>query len=239
MGRSRTHEVIPVKLFERTVGLVLGLLGALTSSACQGCGKSLVPNDASLAPLEEIPLAERQFVSIRAPLGATNARQVLLLFATNKEQCQSWEPRQVEQRFVVCVAGPPAQSEALARRALVDLKKGYGAYVRSAPVLLVALEGRDELGRALLLEEPGFFSDVILYSPAVEPLTSTSLYGFAKQGGRALAVVSADTTSLDRLHASLRSQAIHFERIPPGADARKRALALVKPAAEPPLALGK
>ncbi len=239
MGRSDTHEVIRLKPFESPAGLVFGLLSAFAISACQGCGKSRDPNDTSLAPLEEVSLAEREFVSIHAPRGATDARQVLLLFATNKAQCESWEPAEVEQRFVVCVAAPSAQSEALARRALRDLKKGYGPYVQSAPVLLVALEGRDELGRSLLLGEPGFFADVILYSPALEPLNSTSLYGFAKQGGRALALVSADKTNLDRLHASLRSQPVRFERIPPGTDAQKRALALVKPAATSLPALGK
>ncbi len=200
----------------------LVLLTALSAGAI-ACKKK-AESHGGLEPLELRDVEKVEGVEVAAPLGASAPAQVLMAFVKDRAACESWKPGDIGGRFLLCTHASADTAGARSRRALQGLKAAYGAYVAPAPVLLVADETRVDVARSLLLAEPSFFSQAIVFSATLRPFDSIALNAFGEQGGLSLVVVTPDSVGLDRLEASVKRLPLRFTRLAPGAQARSQAL---------------
>lgn len=172
-----------------------------------GCRRSSsgapTPAPSALAPLAAsdwlVSLSAPGFppAKLALPLGARRARPIVVALHGDDDRpewpCGSYH-HIARSAFVLCPTGPARSAERFTlgplemtrgelRALLPKLKTRFGSHVARGAVVLGAIGPSVEQAIALALEEPGFFSYLILIDGPFERWTSGATERFAKAGG--------------------------------------------------------
>ena len=170
------------------------------------------------------------YVGSRAvPLGAQRPRPLLLAihgaFDRPAWPCGSYRGATHGRSFILCPGGVPSAPSGFTlgephdtalelRAAITALKARFTKHLARGPVVLAALGPGVDHALALALEEPSFFSHLVLVNGSVARLTPAFATRFGQAGGkRVLCVCSAGSCDAD---SDLRVQSLR----PAGVEAR-------------------
>jgi len=214
-------------------GVALLALG-VTISAC-GSKRPRAHGSDALPPLVAsswlLPLSVPGFADARVavPLGAQRPRPLLLAIhgALDRPewQCGSYRGATHGRSFILCPAGVPSAPDGFTlgeprdtalelRAAITALKARFTRHLARGPVVLAALGPGVNHALALALEEPTFFSHLVLVNGSVARLTPAFATRFGQAGGkRVICVCSAGGCDAD---TDLRVQSLR----PAGVEAR-------------------
>ncbi len=176
------------------------------------------------APLVDKGAPKELDVEIYPVVGATDARPVSLVFASDPAVCSKTKTSLGSRSHVLCCGDPPASAQNKMKKALAYLKKTYPRHVAGPPSALVADPMRAELGWRLALAEPGFFSR--LYLPGLERkvLTATTLSALTKGEAKLLLISGASDERLDFLATVAGRRGLKVEAVGQGPPALDLAL---------------
>jgi hypothetical protein len=203
----------------RALGILFSVsMVMLEVSGCKPSARSKKPAaglPALTAPSWRIPLEAPGFPSaeLAVPLAATRARPVLIALHGDADrpewQCGSYRGVVKPQSFILCprgnaradgrfTLGSPEQTAAELRALLRQLKTRFGAHVARGDVVLAALGPAVEQALRLAVEEPKFFSRLILVDGSTRALTSALATRFGQLGGqRVLALCTPGACDAD------------------------------------------
>lgn len=198
------------------------LLAVIALAGCRG-GKKSDPK-ASLPPLAAsswlVPVETPGFGSALAalPLGARSPRPLLIAIHGDHDRpewaCGSYRRIAGGKSFILCPRGLPLGDQAFTlgapantadelRAALPALKARFRAHVASGSVVLAGLGPSVEHAIDLALEEPKFFSHLLLVDGSIQRFTLPAATRFGAAGGRRVLVVcsagACDSDVEDRL----------------------------------------
>ncbi|MFZ5895228.1 MAG: hypothetical protein ACOY0T_29475 [Myxococcota bacterium] len=195
-------------------------ISAITFGLALGCSsKRKAPKPgAALASLSApswlVPLSVTGFAESRVavPLGAQSARPLLIAIHGAHDrpewQCGSYRGITHGRSFILCPAGVP-QAEVFTlgspedsarelRAAVAALKAKFGKHLARGSVVLAALGPGVDHALALALEEPSFFSHLVLVNGSFARLTPAFATRFGQLGGkRVLAVCGPGACEAD------------------------------------------
>lgn len=184
--------------------LVLALASAL------GCGSKRKPPKGALPPLVApswlIDVPSRDFADAKAavPLGAVRPRPLLIALGGEIDRpewrCGSYRGVTGNRSFILCPSRTPRGSatpsmpttEATARALRAEiaaLKARFGAHLARGSVVLAALGPSVEHALALALEEPSFFSRLVLVNGSLSRLDGAFATRYGQMGGERVLVV--------------------------------------------------
>lgn len=187
----------------------LGLLlffAASATFACQACEAKSLPRAGE--ELREHPKTRISSALVRAPLGAREARPVVVALTATEKGCERAE-RARGSAFFVCLWGPPSgpYAERL-REGLKELKRQFPEHVAPRPVVLFGEKERTADVMNLAAEEPGFFSALVLERADRVLVSNTRLYSYGQKGGKRVALVGVPKE--EELRARGLSAAAHL-----------------------------
>jgi len=229
-------------------GLALTLAVLATTACKRESARGGAPAPSSAGPIVLPPLAAESWMVplsspaanaalAAVPLGARGPRPIVLALhgdaARPEWACGSYRHASSGRGFVVCPRGQPLadgtrfslasleQSRSELRAALRALKQRFGQHVASGSVVLAATGASVAAAIEIALEEPSFFSHLVLVDGSLERFTSGVVARFAGAGGRRVLVVrtgpsSAGEQDEKRLRAleraGVETRRIHVER---------------------------
>ena len=177
------------------------LLLATTATLVSACSSKRKARRDGLAPLTAsswlVPLPVNEFGEQRLalPLGATRPRPLLVALPGEVDrpewQCGSYRGISHGRSFILCPARS-ADPEACARQlraAIAALKQRYGAHLARGSVVLSALGPGVDQALAIALQEPSFFSELVLVNGSLARLTPAFATRFGAAGGKRVLVV--------------------------------------------------
>jgi hypothetical protein len=198
------------------------LVGAL-AFACSSKRRSrsgALPALTATAWLVPLPIAGFGEAKVAVPLGAQRARPLLIAIHGEVDrpewQCGSYRGITHGRSFILCPAAPPSAEESPRelRGAISALKQRFGAHLARGPVVLAALGPGVERALSLALEEPSFFSHLVLVNGSLARLTPAFATRYGQAGGkRVLVVCSPGGCDPD---SDIRVQSLR----PPGVESR-------------------
>ena len=221
----------------------------MPSSSESPSGEPL-PALAASADLVELPVAGHGAAVLSAPAGATSPRPSVIVIHGEADEperpCAVWRRIAGPSAFVLCPRGDqredPASTaprfvfsstEAVAeelRGGLAALKARYGAHVAAGPVVLVGYSQGAAFALALGLQEPSFFSRLVLVEGGYDRFTASVAARYAERGGRRVLFVCGRAACRDATEGS-----VHLaER--GGVQARRVYAPGARPASDGPLA---
>jgi len=191
MGLTRGMHNVPRGL------AVLLSLGLSLGCTCEPHSGPKV-QEKTLPPLVDVGVPSDIQAEIYPAVGATSARPVLLVFASQPELCALARQKQPRDLHVLCTQldGAAAQGhaasdlEARMKKALRFVKEKYPRHVASSPALLFCDEPASSFCFQLMLREPAVFAHAYLPGLVPEQLTATTLYALFSGGARTV-VLSA------------------------------------------------
>lgn len=229
-------------------GFVRALAVALAAHAASGCeretprGGAPAPSGVvALSPLEAeswlVPLAlpDAGAALVAVPLGARAPRPIVLALhgdaARPEWACGSYRHASHARAFVVCPRGAPLadglrfslasieRSRSELRASLPALKARFGQHVAKGPVVLAATGPSVGAAIEIALEEPSFFSALVLVDGPLQRFTPGVVARFASAGGRRVLFVrtgrpltAEDAKRLLALErAGIETRRIHLE----------------------------
>jgi hypothetical protein len=175
-----------------------------------------------LAPLDVPGFGEAR---VALPLGSRRARPIVAVIHGDDDRpewpCGSYHHAGNARSFVLCLRGAPrdngrfgladtAATRAELRAALPRLKARYGDHVSKGSIVLAATGPGVERAIGLALEEPKFFSALVLVDGSLASFTSGVIQRYAQAGGkRVLLVCTPDSPcradGVDRMLALKRA----------------------------------
>ncbi len=164
----------------------------------------LLPPLAASADLVELPVAGHGAAVLSVPRGATSPRpSVIVLHGESDDPerpCAVWRRIVGPSAFVLCPRGVPREDAASrARRftfssteavdgelraGLAALKARHRAHVAAGPVVLAGYSQGAAVALAIGLQEPSFFSRLVLVEGGYDRFTSSVAARYAERGGR-------------------------------------------------------
>lgn len=205
--------------------LAAGWLGGCEARSLPKAGEAL-----ERQPENRIPAAR-----LRAPLGARQARPVVVALVAEQAGCDRVEESRGE-AFLVCLWPSPGRPVAeRLRGALLDLKRLYPAHIASGSVSVYVEASQTREGMALVAEEPGFFAGLVLEQADRVLVSNTRLYSYGQKGGKRVALLGVPLEEGQRARGVAPSAQLTVELFPPGAEGLREALLFVRePSAGPP-----
>jgi hypothetical protein len=230
MRRSgrRAFGSFPAQVSLLLVVLCAGLAGCRRSSSTgtapsASAQRAVLPLAASswLATLEAEAVTPAR---VALPLGAKSPRPLLVALHGDDDRpewtCGSYHHVTAARAFVLCPSGvprgerftlgttPATRSEL--RALLPALKTRYAPYLAKGSVILAALGPSVAQAVDIALEEPSFFSRLLLVDGAVDRFTTGVVQRFATAGGKSVWLVcstgsACEADAADRLQALERA----------------------------------
>lgn len=181
---------------------------ALVAASALACSSKRRPQKGALPPLTAsswlIDLSTREHgnAKVAVPLGATKPRPLLIALHGEVDrpewQCGSYRGLTHGRSFILCPSGPghtalglaPATETAREMRGdIAALKAKFGAHLARGPVVLSALGPTVEHALTIALEEPSFFSRLVLVNGSLARLDAAFATRFGQLGGQRVLVV--------------------------------------------------
>lgn len=203
--------------------VAFGTLSAACSSKRKSRAGALPPLTAPswLVPIQAKELGEAK---LAVPLGAQKPRALLIALHGEVDrpewQCGSYRGITHGRSFILCPAGSagPDESARELRAAISATKQRFGAHVARGPVVLAALGPGVDRALALALEEPSFFSHLVLVNGSLARLTPAFATRFGQAGGKRVLVVCSPSgcdPDSDVRAQSLRPQGVEARLVVP------------------------
>ena len=207
---------------------------ALAAASTLACGSKRRPQKGALPPLVasswlvDLPNHEFGDAKVAVPLAATKARPLLIALHGEVDraewQCGTYRGITHGRSFILCPKGPgrsalglaPATDTAREMRAdVAALKAKFGPHLARGSVVLAALGPTVEHALSIALEEPSFFSKLVLVNGSLARLDAAFATRFGQLGGERVLVVcsrGACDTDSDLKVRSLRPAGVdaHF-----------------------------
>jgi len=163
-----------------------------------------LPALAASADLIELPVPGHRAAVLSVPAGATSSKPSVIVIHGESDEperpCAVWRRIVGPSAFVLCPRGAPREdptskaerfifsgTEAVAeelRGGLAALKARYGAHVAAGPVVLVGYSQGAAFALAIGLQEPSFFSRLVLVDGGYDRFTASVATRYAERGGR-------------------------------------------------------
>ncbi|HET9952992.1 MAG TPA: hypothetical protein VFQ61_00740 [Polyangiaceae bacterium] len=136
---------------------------------------------------------------VSVPLGATEARPIVIALHGSHDRpewtCGSYRHASGNRAFVLCPAGKPladgrfglldlADTHGRVREGLQSLKARFGKHVAAGRVVLAALGPAVDQALELALQEPTFFSYLLLIDGSPKRFTAPMIARFGSGGGK-------------------------------------------------------
>lgn len=207
----------------------------LVGASVLACGSKRKPPKGTLPPLATsswlIDMPNREFgdAKVAVPLGAVRPRPLLIALRGETDrpewQCGSYRGITRGRSFILCPSGSArgagerthstTDDTARALRSdIASLKAKFGAHLARGSVVLAALGPSVEHALAIALEEPSFFSRLVLVNGSLDRLDAAFATRYGQNAGeRVLVVCSRGGCGPD---ADLKVRALR----PAGVDAR-------------------
>jgi len=204
--------------------LVAALVGCRRSTS----GKTDASAKAALAPfaarswLESLEAPGFAPAKVALPLGAKSPRPILVALHGDDDRpewpCGSYHHVTRLRAFVVCPTGIArgdrftlrtiSATKAELRALLPALKARHGSYVAKGSIVLAALGPSVAQALEIALEEPSFFSHLVLIDGSLDGLTLGVAERFAAAGGKSVLVVCTQDAEACKARADERLGAL-------------------------------
>ncbi|HET9932062.1 MAG TPA: hypothetical protein VFQ35_15270 [Polyangiaceae bacterium] len=214
-------------------------IAALMAASTFACGAKRRPAKGALPPLTAsswligLPNAESGEAKVAVPLGAVKARPLLIALHGEVDrpewQCGSYRGITHGRSFILCPSGParaalggvraPVADTARELRAeIAALKAKFGAHLARGSVVLAALGPTVEQALTIALEEPSFFSRLVLVNGSLSRLDAAFATRYGQLGGERVLVVcsrGACDADADTRARSLRPSGVEVHFVVP------------------------